>query len=41
MKEAVPPLDSLDELCMWLFSNLVQETKGASRAEREDDEEEE
>jgi len=41
MKEAVPPLDSLDELCMWLFSNLVQETKSASRADCEDAEEEE
>jgi hypothetical protein len=39
MKEGVPPVDSLDELCMWLFSNLIQETKSASKAEREKDEE--
>lgn len=27
MENGVPNVDSLDELCMWLFSNLVNETK--------------
>ncbi len=40
MKDGVPPVDSLDELCMWLFSSLVQETKIASQAEGDDEEEE-
>jgi hypothetical protein len=38
MADGVPNCDSLDDLCMWLFSNLVQETKAASIAEREEDE---
>ncbi|HEY9777311.1 MAG TPA: hypothetical protein V6C81_26345 [Planktothrix sp.] len=39
MADGVPPCDSLDDLCMWLFSNLVQETKAASRAERDEEDE--
>lgn len=39
MKDGVPPLDTLDELCMWLFSNLVQETKASSKAEKENSDE--
>ncbi len=27
MEDGVPNVDSLDELCMWLFSNLINETK--------------
>lgn len=37
MREGLPPVDSLDELCMWLFSMLVQDTKAASRAGKDDD----
>jgi len=35
MAQGVPPIDSLDELCMWLFSNLVQATKDAAKEEEE------
>lgn len=31
MRESNPPVDTLDQLCMWLFSALVQETKNYSR----------
>ncbi len=30
MENGVPNVDSLDELCMWLFGNLVNETKAAT-----------
>jgi hypothetical protein len=36
MENGVPPIDSLDELCMWLFSRLVAETKEAARADAEE-----
>ena len=40
MENGVPNVDSLDELCMWLFSNLVNETKRATvRREAEAQEE--
>jgi hypothetical protein len=37
MRESTPPTEGLDELCMWLFSNLIQETKAASKAGREEE----
>jgi hypothetical protein len=39
MRDGQPNVEGLDDLCMWLFSSLVQETKAASRAERELEEE--
>jgi len=30
MAEGTPSIDSLDELCMWLFSSLIQATKDAT-----------
>jgi hypothetical protein len=33
MKDSVPPVDSLEELSMWLFTNLVQESKRAAKDE--------
>ena len=32
MENGVPAVDSMDELCMWLFSNLINETKHATAA---------
>jgi len=32
MEDGVPAVDSMDELCMWLFSNLINETKHATAA---------
>lgn len=31
MRDSNPPVDTLDQLCMWLFSALVQETKNYAR----------
>lgn len=31
MQDSNPPIDTLDQLCMWLFSALVQETKNYAR----------
>jgi len=33
MSDGTPTVDSLDELCMWLFSNLIQATKDATGEE--------
>ncbi|HEY9786533.1 MAG TPA: hypothetical protein V6D17_14085 [Candidatus Obscuribacterales bacterium] len=35
MADSVPPVDSLDKLCMWLFTNLVEESKAAAKKEEE------
>lgn len=35
MAESTPAVDSLDELCMWLFSNLIQATKAAAAGKDE------
>jgi hypothetical protein len=31
MQDSNPPIDTLDQLCMWLFSALVQETKNYAK----------
>ena len=31
MQDSNPPVETLDQLCMWLFSAMVQETKNYSR----------
>lgn len=36
MADAVPPVDHLDKLCMWLFTTLVEETKEAAKDEEEE-----
>lgn len=38
MQDSNPPVDSLDELCMWLFGQLVAETKDAARRAEEEGE---
>jgi hypothetical protein len=36
MADAVPPVDSLDKLCMWLFTTLIEETKEATKDEEDE-----
>jgi hypothetical protein len=31
MQDSNPPVETLDQLCMWLFSAMVQETKNYAR----------
>jgi len=31
MQDANPPIETLDQLCMWLFSAMIQETKNYAR----------
>lgn len=38
MRDGIPPVETLDELCMWLFDKLIQESKAAYIAEREQEE---
>jgi hypothetical protein len=37
MADAIPPVDSLDKLCMWLFTTLIEETKEATKEEDDDE----
>lgn len=36
MADAIPPVDSLDKLCMWLFTTLIEETKDATKDEEDE-----
>ncbi len=36
MADAIPPVDSLDKLCMWLFTTLIEETKEATKDEEDE-----
>lgn len=36
MADSIPPVDSLEKLCMWLFTNLVEETKKKTKEDESD-----
>lgn len=36
MADAIPPVDNLDKLCMWLFTTLIEETKEATKDEEDE-----
>lgn len=37
MSDGVPAVESLEQLCMWLFSGLITETKAAAKLEAENE----